>query len=127
MTDYLSVTDADSDEVLEVCPLTPAIDVIFGKWTATIVWALAQHDEMRFTELLRRLPGLSPKVLTQRLRQLVRDGLVTRTYHDESPPRVEYALTPLGRSLMPVFDAIQEWSEEHLDKVDEARAHFDKD
>ena len=85
---------------------------------------------MRFTELQRVLPGVTPKVLTQRLRQLENDGLVTRTYYAEMPPRVEYAGTPLADTLRPVFDALSAWSVQHLNDVVTAREtsgklHFD--
>jgi DNA-binding HxlR family transcriptional regulator len=75
-------------------------------------------------ELERRLGSVTPKVLTQRLRQLERDGLLVRRYFAEVPPRVEYEITDLGRSLAPVFAALGEWSQEHLPEVDKARAAY---
>jgi DNA-binding HxlR family transcriptional regulator len=105
--------------------MTPAIDVIFGKWTVAIIWTLSMHGSTRFTLLQRLVGDISPKVLTQRLQHLVRNGIVAREYFDESPPRVEYQVTELGRSLAPVFDAIQEWTEAHLDEVQASRDHFD--
>ncbi|WP_279433384.1 helix-turn-helix domain-containing protein [Micromonospora sp. KC606] len=74
---------------------------------------------------LLRLPAASPKVLTQRLRQLERDGLVTRTYHAEMPPRVEYEPTDLGRTLPPVFQTLVTWANSHLDQVIAARRRYD--
>lgn len=105
--------------------MTPTIEVIFGKWTVAIVWALAVHGPTRFTTLQEMVGGISPKVLTQRLHQLIRDGIVAREHFDESPPRVEYRVTELGRSLNPVFDVLQEWTEAHIDEVYAARAAFD--
>lgn len=105
--------------------MTPTIEVIFGKWTVAIVWALSVHGPTRFTALQEMVGGISPKVLTQRLHQLIRDGIVAREYFDESPPRVEYRVTELGRSLNPVFDALHEWTEDHIDEVYAARAAFD--
>lgn len=103
------------------CPLSPAVDVVFGRWTAPILWTLQKGNRLRFTELQRALPGVSPKVLTQRLRQLEIDGLVTRSYYPEMPPRVEYTGTPLADTLAPVFTALSSWSVEHLTDVIAAR------
>lgn len=106
--------------------MTPAIDVIFGKWTVSIIWALSLHGPTRFTTLRTLVGDISPKVLTQRLHHLIRNGIVSREFFDESPPRVEYQVTELGRTLTPVFDVIQEWTEEHIDEVYAARDHFDQ-
>lgn len=95
------------------CPITPVVSVLLGRWTVPILWTLRTHGRLRFTELQRSLPGITPKVLTQRLRQLEEDGLVERTYHAEMPPRVEYAPTALALSLEPVFDALSDWSRAH--------------
>ncbi len=105
-----------------ICEIAPAVDVIFGRWSAPILWLLRSGTSMRFTELRDALRDISPKVLTQRLRQLEADGLVTRTYYAEMPPRVEYAATPLAHTLEPVFTALSTWSTQHLNDVLEARA-----
>ncbi|GAA3392995.1 winged helix-turn-helix transcriptional regulator [Cryptosporangium minutisporangium] len=109
----------------QACPIAPVVDLVFSRWTTPILWALHTFGRQRFTELAGRLTTITPKVLTQRLRQLERDGLVTRTYHPEVPPRVEYEITPLGQSLAPLFAALADWSAEHLGEVDRARAAFD--
>ncbi|MGW2560881.1 winged helix-turn-helix transcriptional regulator [Streptomyces sp. NPDC001514] len=106
------------------CPITPVIDLVFGRWTTPVLWVLNHHGKLRFTELQKLLPDCTPKVLTQRLRQLEADGLVTRTYYAEMPPRVEYESTPLAHTLIPVFNALAEWSEEHLDEVLAARRAY---
>jgi DNA-binding HxlR family transcriptional regulator len=80
---------------------------------------------LRFGELERRLTTITPKVLTQRLRQLERDGLVLRTYHPEIPPRVEYEISELGRSLAPLFATLATWSAANLGKVEKARLEYD--
>lgn len=79
----------------------------------------------RFVELERRIGTITPKVLTQRLRQLERDGLVRRSYHAEIPPRVEYEISDLGRSLAPLFASLARWSDAHLDQVEQARQEYD--
>jgi DNA-binding HxlR family transcriptional regulator len=106
------------------CPVSPVVDLVFSRWTTPILWTLHQHGRMRFVELERRITTITPKVLTQRLRQLERDGLVTRTYHAEVPPRVEYEITDLGRSLAPLFAALAEWTP-NLNRVEQARETYD--
>lgn len=80
---------------------------------------------MRYSELSRRLAGVSQKMLTQTLRSLERDGLVSRTVTPSVPVRVDYALTPLGRTLMPLVAHIKEWAECHMDEVAAARTEYD--
>ncbi|SDE52143.1 transcriptional regulator, HxlR family [Glycomyces harbinensis] len=102
------------------------VDRIGGKWTLLILATL--HDgRLRYTELKRRLPGVSHRMLALALRRLHRDGLVTRTSHPEVPPRVEYALTPLAVSLLPHAVALAGWAAEHRAAIDAHRAAFDGD
>lgn len=108
----------------DTCPIAPVVDVLFNKWTAQVLWALIHDGRLRFSELRRRLPGVTAKVLAQRLRQLERDGLVTRTYHPEVPPRVEYAATGLALSLSTVFAVLASWSDEHTPDIETARAAY---
>jgi DNA-binding HxlR family transcriptional regulator len=103
------------------CPISPVVDLVFSRWTTPILWALNESGVLRFVELERRLGTITSKVLTQRLRQLERDGLVRRHYHPEVPPRVEYEITELGRSLSTVFAALGDWSAAHLPEVTAAR------
>ena len=107
------------------CPIAPVVDVVFSRWTTPILWALSEYGRQRFVELSRRITTITPKVLTQRLRQLERDGLVVRSYHAEVPPRVEYEISDLGRSLGPLFAALSEWSP-NLEQVEVARAEYDR-
>ncbi|GAA1544341.1 helix-turn-helix domain-containing protein [Actinomadura kijaniata] len=112
-------------EAVEACPISPVVDVVFSRWTTPILWVLKEHGRQRFVEIQRRLSGITPKVLTQRLRQLERDGLVIRSYHAEIPPRVEYEISDLGRTLGPVFSVLTEWSDAHLANVEAARRAYD--
>lgn len=107
------------------CLITPAVDIVFSRWTTPILWALHERGPLRFVELQREVGAITAKVLTQRLRQLECDGLVLRTYHREVPPRVEYEITALGGSLRPVFVALATWTGEHLPEVEKARAAYD--
>lgn len=106
------------------CPIAPVVDIVFSRWTTPILWTLHEYGRQRFVELERRIATITPKVLTQRLRQLERDGLVVRTYHPEVPPRVEYEISGLGRSLAPLFAALAEWSV-NLEEVERARQEYD--
>ena len=112
-------------EAEQACPIGPVVDILFSRWTTPILWTLNEFGRQRFVELERRIATITPKVLTQRLRQLERDGLVSRTYHPEVPPRVEYEISPLGRSLAPVFAALMKWSATNLAKVHRSRVDFD--
>ncbi|AZQ32845.1 transcriptional regulator [Streptomyces cyaneochromogenes] len=112
---------------VDPCPFGPVVDLVFGRWTAHVLWVLAYHGRVRFKELQGYLPEITPKVLTERLRQLERNGLVARTYHREIPPRVEYEMTALGQSLVPVFRTLTAWSDEHLDEVQAAQRDYDRE
>ena len=121
-----STTGKDRAEVSpnSACPIAPVVDLVFSRWTTPILWTLNEYGRQRFVELERRIGTITPKVLTQRLRQLERDGLVLRTCHAEVPPRVEYEISELGRSLAPLFAALSEWSP-NLDHVERARRAYD--
>jgi DNA-binding HxlR family transcriptional regulator len=110
----------------QACPVSPVVDLVFSRWTTPVLWVLNEFGRQRFVELQRRVGTITPKVLTQRLRQMERDGLVLRTYHPEVPPRVEYEITELGLSLAPLFRHLVEWSHAHLDEVDAARREYDE-
>ena len=109
----------------QACPIAPVVDIVFSRWTTPILWTLNEFGRHRFVELERRLTTITPKVLTQRLRQLERDGLITRTYHPEVPPRVEYEISDLGRSLGPLFAHLATWADHNLPAVDQARESYD--
>ncbi|MFD0564063.1 winged helix-turn-helix transcriptional regulator [Kitasatospora saccharophila] len=105
--------------------MTPVLDIVFSRWTTPILWTLHQFGRQRFVELNRNVGTITAKVLTQRLRQLERDGLVIRTYHPEVPPRVEYEISELGLTLAPLFATLTTWSTTHLPEVERARTTFD--
>lgn len=99
---------------------------VADKWTMIILEVLTEHGELRFTQLARHVGGISQKMLTQTLRQMERDGMVTRTVHAVVPPRVDYRLTDLGASLGAAFCGVWIWAEDNLARVEEARARFDQ-
>ncbi|MEU1242669.1 helix-turn-helix domain-containing protein [Micromonospora parva] len=114
----------DYDAFLEGCPTRELLGRLTDKWVALVIPALA-GGPLRHGELARRIAGVSQKMLTQTLRTLERDGLVTRTVTLSVPVRVDYALTPLGHELFPVMVAIKNWAETHMDRVFDARTQFD--
>jgi DNA-binding HxlR family transcriptional regulator len=112
----------------EACPIGPVVDVVFSRWTTPILWTLNECGPQRFGQLERRIAAITPKVLTETLRKLERDGLLLRTCHPGVPPRVEYEISELGQSLAPVFEVLANWSGENLDRVRQARlAYEDRD
>lgn len=116
--------DATPDVYLRGCASRTALEVIANKWTHLTVCAL-RDGPMRFGELRRRLQGVTQKMLTQTLRTLERNGLVTRTMYPTIPPRVDYELTDLGRSAVTVLDEILRWSEQHSAEITAARQRYD--
>jgi DNA-binding HxlR family transcriptional regulator len=99
--------------------------LIEDKWALRIVSVLGAGPH-RFTELKRAIDGISQRMLTVTLRGLERDGLVTRTVHPTIPPRVEYALTPMGRTLLETVCTLLRWADDHLPEIDAARAAYDR-
>jgi DNA-binding HxlR family transcriptional regulator len=118
-------TAAPHPDAEQACPIGPVVDIVFSRWTTPILWTLNEFGRQRFVELERLIGTITPKVLTQRLRQLERDGLVTRTYYPEVPPRVEYEISELGRSLAPLFATLAKWTAVSMPKVEQARQAFD--
>jgi DNA-binding HxlR family transcriptional regulator len=112
------------DPYVEGCPTRKVLDLIGDRWTVLIIGLLEERPK-RFSELLHTIGGVSQKMLTQTLRSLERDGLVTRTVYAEVPPRVEYALTPLGQTLIEPITALREWAETKIDLVTAAQERYD--
>ena len=99
---------------------------VADKWSMYVIHVLADAGPLRFSELRRRVDGVSQRMLTVTLRGLERDGLVRRAMYPEVPPRVEYALTPLGATLRDIVGELIDWSGRHLAEVDRARARYDE-
>jgi DNA-binding HxlR family transcriptional regulator len=113
-----------ADAYLRSCPSRGVLDVVGSKWTVLIIPALIDRP-LRFGELRRRLDGITQKSLTQALRQLERDGFISRTQYPTIPPRVEYALTSLGYRAANLLSSIREWAQDNLVEVLTARANYD--
>jgi DNA-binding HxlR family transcriptional regulator len=99
------------------CAVEAALDVIGGKWKGIILYYLMENKVMRFNEIRRIMPKITQRMLTHQLRELERDGLVTRKVYAEVPPRVEYSLTDLGMSLRPVILWLSEWGKQNIDEI----------
>jgi DNA-binding HxlR family transcriptional regulator len=106
------------------CPTRVVLDRIGDKWTVLVIGAL-QDGPLRFSVLRTRIGGVAAKVLTQTLRAMERDGLLTRTVHAQVPPRVDYELTDLGGSLTGPIQTLTDWAETHLAQILGARETYD--
>ncbi|OIK01282.1 winged helix-turn-helix transcriptional regulator [Streptomyces monashensis] len=115
---------ADYDAFLRECPTNQLLGRLSDKWVSLVVAALAPGP-MRYSDLGRKIAGVSPKMLTQTLRTLERDGIISRTVTPSVPVRVDYALTPLGTSLAGLLTAVKAWAETHFDDVRAARETYD--
>jgi DNA-binding HxlR family transcriptional regulator len=116
---------SDSEIYKGHCPTREIIGRIADKWTLLIMGLLLASESRRFNELRRAIGGISQKMLTQTLRNLERDGLVDRKIYAEIPPRVEYAVTELGKTLCGPMTALTQWAQQHIDEVRAAQEAFD--
>jgi len=114
----------DYDAFMAECPARHLLDRIGTKWVSLVLLGLADGPQ-RDSDLSRRIAGVSQKMLTQTLRNLERDGLISRAVTPSVPVRVDYELTALGESLLPLVNAIREWAESNMPKVEAAREQYD--
>lgn len=114
-----------AEAFLQACKPRAVLDMLTGKWSTLVMGALLSGPR-RFNELRRMLDGITQKMLSQTLRALERDGLVTRTVYPTIPPRVDYELTDLGRSATDLLMAVADWSARHADEVFAARQAYDE-
>jgi DNA-binding HxlR family transcriptional regulator len=112
------------DAFMAECPSRQLLDRMSDKWVTLVLCAL-EDEPQRYSQLARTIAGVSQKMLTQTLRTLERDGMVTRTVTATVPVTVTYELTALGRSLLVVFARVKAWAESHMDEVLAARASYD--
>ncbi|MCM1356123.1 MAG: helix-turn-helix transcriptional regulator [Staphylococcus sp.] len=99
------------------CPVRNILSRFSGKWAMLILCVLAENEATRFNAIGKAIPDISSKVLTDTLKSLEADGLISRHVYAEIPPRVEYSLTSLGKSLMPVLGGLISWAVENFDKI----------
>jgi DNA-binding HxlR family transcriptional regulator len=108
------------------CPVRDVLDHVGDKWTALVIANLADGT-LRFSEIKRRVVGISQRMLTETVRGLERDGVLLRTVYPSVPPQVEYSLTPLGKSLVPLVMALVHWALEHRSEIKGARSTYDQE
>lgn len=104
-------------EITSCCPVSATLDLIGGKYKALILWHLSEGT-LRFSELKMAIANATPKMLTQQLRELEEQALISRKVYPVVPPKVEYSLTALGKSLMPVLVAMRDWGADYLRSKD---------
>jgi DNA-binding HxlR family transcriptional regulator len=107
------------------CPLADLIDMIGGRWKVLALWQL-REGRKRFTELRRLMPGVTPKMLTQQLRQLEADGLVWREVFPQVPPKVEYSLTATGEELSELLVTLSKWAKAHMPTLESGRSRVER-
>lgn len=117
-------TAASTQEHADRCLVRDVLDRVGDKWSVLTLYLLADGTK-RFTELRGEIDGISQRMLTVTLRGLERDGLVTRTVHPVVPPRVDYALTDLGRSLSETIGSLVAWAERNRSRIDRSRTRYD--
>ena len=103
-----------------MCPIEHGLDAFGGKWKARIICVLSTDDTMRYKQLKKELNNMTDTVLASMLKDLIADGLIARTQYNEIPPRVEYALTDKGRSVLPILQSICAWAKAHTTRDLEA-------
>lgn len=114
-----------SEESSAECLVPSTLGIISGKWKMVILYHLFTESTLRFTELMRRIPGITQRVLTKQLRELESDHIVVRTIYPEIPPRVEYAVTEYGRTLEPILDLMHRWGANHLKRMENVQVKPD--
>jgi DNA-binding HxlR family transcriptional regulator len=120
----VQATSPDTMDHVDSCLAREILERIGDKWSVYVIDALASGTR-RFSELRREVDGVSQRMLTVTLRALERDGMIVRHVYPVIPPRVEYSLTPLGRSLLAIVEALVAWSADHVNDVERARYHYD--
>jgi DNA-binding HxlR family transcriptional regulator len=117
--------EPSQDDAAACCTAREVLTRVGDKWSVLVI-ALLGHETLRFSELKRRIEGISQRMLTLTLRQLERDGLVERTVYPTVPARVEYTLTPLGATLLDTVLALSAWAVEHRADIQTARLNYDE-
>lgn len=121
----LATTAPDAQAGLDTtCRARDVLDRVGDKWSVYVI-SLLGDGTRRFTDLLRSIEGISQRMLTVTLRGLERDGIVTRTVYPIVPPRVDYALTPMGRTLLATIKELIVWADQHTQEIEAARAQYD--
>lgn len=115
----------ERNSIMEICPIRNIVARFGNKWSLLVIVILSENEVMRFGALCREIPDISSRVLSGTLRTLEADGLITRKVYPVVPPRVEYRLTVMGRSLVPLIDGLTEWAQTHRDVIVANRRRFE--
>lgn len=107
------------------CPIAGSISIFGGKWKPEAIYFINLGPK-RFNELRRLIPDVSQRMLTQQLKELERDGIIDRTQYLEIPPKVVYSMTHLGKTLIPIFQQLEKWTNQNIKQIGEARTSYDK-
>ncbi len=105
------------NSIIEICPVRNVIARFGNKWAILLLLVISENEPVRYRELLRRIPDISSRVLSSTLKHLEADGLVTRTSYPEVPPRVEYSISDVGRSLLPIIHHLTEWATANMKTI----------
>ena len=100
---------AKSESIEDICPMELGINILSGKWKLQIIWKIYTKETLRFNELQKSLGNITTKTLTQQLRQLEGEKIITRTVYPEVPPKVEYSLSEIGKTISPVLKSLCDW------------------
>lgn len=111
------------NSIIEICPVRNVVARFGNKWGLLVILVLSENGTVRFSELRRLIPDISPRVLTTTLRVLEADALVERKYYQEVPPKVEYSLTETGSTLVPIIQQLTEWAQKNMKTI---LAHRDR-
>lgn len=116
----------DTNSIIEICPIRNVIARFGDKWSFLVLLTIDEHKVIRFNELCRAIPDISPRMLSGTLRTLEADGLISRKVYPVVPPKVEYRLTDIGDSLIPHINRLPEWALENMQKIVSHRKRFDE-
>ena len=115
----------ERNSIIEICPVRNVIARFGNKWALLVVLVLSEHEKVRFNELCRLIPDVSSRVLSGTLKTLEADALVSRNVYPTVPPKVEYCLTEIGLSLVPLIVQLTEWAQTHMKTIVKHRKEFD--
>lgn len=117
-----STNQLNRKKLNDFCGVMHAIDILGGRWKLMILYKLGDKKILRFLELKKLLPDISDRMLTLHLKELERDGMVTRTVFAEVPPRVEYSLTEIAKELIPIWRQLEQWGQHHKGGTEQLRS-----
>ncbi len=110
---------AKAEIIEDLCPMALGMNILSGRWRLQIVWIIYRKETVRFNELQRTLGNITTKTLTQQLRELEEEKIVKRTMYAEIPPKVEYSLTEIGRTISPVLQSLCDWGKVYRNMVEQ--------